>query len=470
MPASGHHLRLGARTLARGRAQAPLREAAGAVAADRDRPRTLHPLLPLRALLAGDLRGLAADLHRARRAHVRRHARRAPVRSAVQRQHHRALPGGRAHQPALPIPRAPLGYRGRGRDLHAVPVPVQRRVHRPRRQGGPSDGARPPERRLRRRPRRQSGGRRRVAVRQGPLRLPGDPRRPADHEAARARRREPARGDLGARVRGRGGARPPARADRRAGRRRRDQRGGVPARAAPARRPGLAGYRLGLPVRCARPRPRAVRPGTPGHGPRPRVRPHGGGARMRAARRVADPRPADPQGRSPQRRQARGRDGAAECARRECHARRPVPARIRGRVRGRARGGPRRRRVVRARQAAARRRRGRRDSVGRAHRPRRGCLPAAARRLAQGLGPRGRRAAVRPRLAPTGVARARRAPSPTPARATRRSAMPAAARRRRSPARSPADRCTPCICSRPIRFAIARTVRCGTRRCTGQAS
>ena len=44
------------------------------VAADRDRPRALHPLLPLRALLAGDRRGLPADLRRARRAHVRLHA------------------------------------------------------------------------------------------------------------------------------------------------------------------------------------------------------------------------------------------------------------------------------------------------------------------------------------------------------------------------------------------------------------
>ena len=44
------------------------------VAADRDRPRALHPLLPLRALLAGDLRGLPADLRRTRRPHVRLHA------------------------------------------------------------------------------------------------------------------------------------------------------------------------------------------------------------------------------------------------------------------------------------------------------------------------------------------------------------------------------------------------------------
>ena len=72
VPAPGHHLRLGPRALAVHRAQAPLREAAGAVAADRDRPRALHPLLPLRALLPGDRRGLPADLRRARRPHVRR--------------------------------------------------------------------------------------------------------------------------------------------------------------------------------------------------------------------------------------------------------------------------------------------------------------------------------------------------------------------------------------------------------------
>ena len=80
VPAAGHHLRLGPGHLALHRAQAPLQEAARALAADRDRPRALHPLLPLRALLAGDLRGLPAGPARARRALVRRHLRRAPVR------------------------------------------------------------------------------------------------------------------------------------------------------------------------------------------------------------------------------------------------------------------------------------------------------------------------------------------------------------------------------------------------------
>ena len=36
-----------------------------------------------------------------------------PYVAPVQRQHHRALPGGRAHLDRLPLPRAPLGHRGR---------------------------------------------------------------------------------------------------------------------------------------------------------------------------------------------------------------------------------------------------------------------------------------------------------------------------------------------------------------------
>ena len=64
----------------------------------------------------------------ARRRHVRRDVRRPPVRRAVQRQHHRAVPGGRADVAALPLPRAPVGHRGLGLGLHAVPVAVQRRA------------------------------------------------------------------------------------------------------------------------------------------------------------------------------------------------------------------------------------------------------------------------------------------------------------------------------------------------------
>ena len=123
VPAAGHHVRLGPRDLAHGRAQAPLQEAAGAVAADRDRPRALHPLLPLRALLAGGQRGLPADPARARRALVRRHVRRAPVRRAVLRQHHRAVPGGRAD-----LARRTASARGRG--TSRAPAPSARCARR----------------------------------------------------------------------------------------------------------------------------------------------------------------------------------------------------------------------------------------------------------------------------------------------------------------------------------------------------
>ena len=112
--------------LALHRAQAPLRQAARALAADRDRPRALHPLLPLRALLPGGRRGLPAGAARARRALLRLDLRRAPLRRAVQRQHHRAVPRRRAHLAPLPLPRAPVGHRGRGLGVHALPGAVQR--------------------------------------------------------------------------------------------------------------------------------------------------------------------------------------------------------------------------------------------------------------------------------------------------------------------------------------------------------
>ena len=142
------------------RPQAPLPEADPALAADQDRPRALHPLLPLRPLQPGGRRGRAAAAPRARRHDLRRHLRRPPLHRPLPRQHHRALPGRRADLGRLPLPRPALGHRGRGLGLHALPEPVQRQVHRPRRAG-----------RARARP-RQRRGRRRLALRQGPLRLP----------------------------------------------------------------------------------------------------------------------------------------------------------------------------------------------------------------------------------------------------------------------------------------------------------
>ena len=141
------------------RCQAPLREADPALAADRDRPRALHPLLPLRALQPGGLRGLPAPAARARRQVLRRHLRRAPLHRPLPRQHHRALPGRGAHLLHLPLPRPPLGHRAGRLRLHPVPEPVQRQLHRPRRGREAGAGARQPRRR------------RRLALRQGPLRV-----------------------------------------------------------------------------------------------------------------------------------------------------------------------------------------------------------------------------------------------------------------------------------------------------------
>ncbi len=118
------------------------READRALAPGRDRPRALHPLLPLRALQPGGRRGRAAAAAGARRSHLRRHLRRPPLHRPLPRQHHRALPGRRADQLHLPLPRAALGYRAGGLGLHALPEPVQRQLHGSRRAGKAGAGPR----------------------------------------------------------------------------------------------------------------------------------------------------------------------------------------------------------------------------------------------------------------------------------------------------------------------------------------
>ena len=90
-----------------------------------EKPLALSPLVAIdreRCILCyrcvrfspGDRRGLPADLHRARRPHVRRHPRRPPVRRAVQRQHHRAVPGRGAR------PRQPYRFRARPWDIEGA--------------------------------------------------------------------------------------------------------------------------------------------------------------------------------------------------------------------------------------------------------------------------------------------------------------------------------------------------------------
>ena len=119
----------------------------------------------------------AAAAARARRPHLRRHLRRPPLRRPLPRQHHRPLPGRRADQLHLPLPRPALGHRAGRLGLHALPEPVQRQLHGPRREG--ETGARP----------RQRRGRRRLALRPRPLRLRDVRRRRAGRRAAAQRRR-----------------------------------------------------------------------------------------------------------------------------------------------------------------------------------------------------------------------------------------------------------------------------------------
>ena len=310
VPAAGHLDGLGARAKAGvDRRKAPLPEADRALAAGRDRPRALHPLLPLRALQPGGRRGRAAAAAGARRPHLRRHLRRPPLRRPLPRQHHRALPGRGADHLHLPLPRPALGHRAGRLGLHALPEPVQRQLHRPRRAG--ETGARP----------RQRRGRRRLALRPRPLRLRDVRRRGADRRAAAERRR----GDRGRRR----SPRPPRAcgppAARRGDRRRRLQRGGLPGPAHPARGARLAPRRL---ARLARPRARdagAARPARAlGPGPRHRRRRRDPRPRHRPAAQLADPRPAHPQGDPPQRRPAGGRHRAPD--RRSTAAPRRPPA------------------------------------------------------------------------------------------------------------------------------------------------
>ena len=211
-----------------------------------EKPLALSPLVAIdreRCILCyrcvrfspGDRRGLPARPARARRAHLRRHVRRAPLRGAVQRQHRRALPGRRADLAALPLPRAPVGHRGGGLGLHALPGAVQRHLHRPRRRASCACSARD-----------------NAEVDDGWLCDKGrfayqavhvDER---DHAAAAARRRRAAPGLAGSARSTRraaaldraGGAR------RRPGRRRGHQRGGLPPAAPAARGPRLDRPRL----------------------------------------------------------------------------------------------------------------------------------------------------------------------------------------------------------------------------------
>ena len=310
---------------------------------------------------------------------------------------------------------------------------------------------------------RQRRGRRRLAVRQGPLRLPVDPRRRAHHA-----RRWSATAASCARSPGSArSTRPPRRSRAPSGRvgalaggETTNEEGFLLQRLA-ARGPRLARPRLARRRRrCRSALHRALAaPGAAGDGRRPRVRPRRPRARLRARRRHADRRPAHPQGRAPPRRQARRRDEppvvAGRQRGRERRASRPAPARpsllaLSAALRPAAAleaerlaqaAGVELDARARARARCCERRRGRRRSStasawSRARAPRHAAR--ALLDLAGALEPRGRDGAGLlgvPASAPTAAGCARPACCPTPARASRHSSARAA-----TPPRSPPPR------------------------------
>ena len=137
-----------------------LRQADPGLAADRARPRALHPLLPVYAVLERRRRGRPADREKPRRPLRDRDLRRGSLPRALLGERRRALPGRRADVHAVPLPGAPVGDPGRADRLRALP----RRLQHPR------DDAR--GRRQARAVAQPPGDRRRLALRQGPLQLP----------------------------------------------------------------------------------------------------------------------------------------------------------------------------------------------------------------------------------------------------------------------------------------------------------
>ena len=109
VPAPGPDVPLRPRQHPDGVREAHVREADPDLADDRPRPRALHPLLPLHALLGVGRRGRAARRGRARCRVDDRHLRRRALPRPVLRQRDRALPGRRAHLDPVPLRGPPLG-------------------------------------------------------------------------------------------------------------------------------------------------------------------------------------------------------------------------------------------------------------------------------------------------------------------------------------------------------------------------
>ena len=109
MPAPGSHLPLRPREHAHDVREADVREADPDLADDRARPRALHPLLPLHALLGDGRRGRPAGRPRPRGELDHRHVRGRALPRAVLRQRDRALPGRRADVDPVPLRGAARG-------------------------------------------------------------------------------------------------------------------------------------------------------------------------------------------------------------------------------------------------------------------------------------------------------------------------------------------------------------------------
>ena len=129
VPAPGPHVPLRPRLDADDVRQADAREADPDLADDRARPRALHPLLPLHALLGGRRGGRPADRARPWRAVADRDVRGPAVPRAVLGERHRALPRRRADLDALPLRGPSLGDRERPDRLRALPRRLQRQRH-----------------------------------------------------------------------------------------------------------------------------------------------------------------------------------------------------------------------------------------------------------------------------------------------------------------------------------------------------
>ena len=115
VPAAGPDVPLRPRQHADDVPEADVRQADPDLAADRARPRALHPLLPLHALQRGRRRGRPARRRQPRRAVDDRDVRGRAVPRAVQRQRDRALPGRRADLDDVPLRGAAVGDPGRAR-------------------------------------------------------------------------------------------------------------------------------------------------------------------------------------------------------------------------------------------------------------------------------------------------------------------------------------------------------------------